>query len=217
MSFGDTRSNANRSGILVAVAAIHAVAIFAVVTGLGGVVVRIITDPPFRDHEFRPEVQVPLHETKKKPRPTTVTPRDPTQQRQLVNIDDVPKLGPIEPPELVDLFPTGAGETSPQPTPTFEPRPAAPIGSPSRWASEADYPPADLHAGHEGATRFRLAITPDGGVAGCTVTTSSGWPGLDAATCRLVTARTHFRPSTDNRGARVPGNFVGAIRWVIPN
>ena len=218
MSFRDAHSSEHRSGIFLAVALIHAVAVYALVTGLGGVVVRIITDPPFRTHDVRPDVTVPLPPPPQTGR-TDIRPRGERTRfdETVVTID--PQLK-FEPGPLPPLDPPagGGGETRGlEPFPGFAPKQAAPIGSPAQWASDADYPPADLHAGHAGTTRFSLAITADGSVSGCTVTTSSGWPGLDAATCRLVTSRAHFRPATDGSGARVGGSFASAIRWVIPN
>ncbi|MDE2405626.1 MAG: energy transducer TonB [Sphingomonadales bacterium] len=74
-----------------------------------------------------------------------------------------------------------------------------------------------MRAGHAGITRFRLSIGSDGRVTGCEVVAGSGWPGLDAATCRLVSARARFRPATDEHGAVTGGHYASAIRWVIPN
>ena len=217
MSFRDSHSGEHRGGIVVAVALIHAAAIYALVTGLGGAVVRIITEPPFRTHDVRPDLTMPLP-----PPPAGRTDIRPRGERNrfdetVVTIDPLLKFDPGPLPPLDPPSGRGGEASGTEPSPGFAPKPAAPIGNPALWASEADYPPADLHAGHAGTTRFSLAIAPDGSVSGCTVTASSGWPGLDAATCRLVANRARFRPATDGSGVRVAGSFASAIRWVIPN
>jgi len=216
MSFGDTHSSANRGRILAGIAVIHGVAIYALVNGLGGVLVNIITPPPFVAHDYPPEVVVPVTPPPTHKGRTDIRPRtdsDPVEPTT-VTIDsrltfDGGTFPAFDPPT------GGAGPITP-PTPTFTPKAASPLGSPGSWASEADYPGVELRAGHEGVTRFALAIAPDGTVSNCTVTGSSGWPGLDMATCRLVASRARFRPATDDSGARVAGRFASAIRWVIP-
>jgi protein TonB len=54
-------------------------------------------------------------------------------------------------------------------------------------------------------------------VVSCTVTASSGFPGLDRATCDNVSRRAHFEPATDGSGAKVPSSYANKIRWVIPD
>ena len=75
----------------------------------------------------------------------------------------------------------------------------------------------DLREGNQGVTGFRLQIGPDGRVEACTVTSSSGHPGLDEAACDNISRRARFEPATDGAGNRVRGTYAGSIRWVIPN
>jgi len=98
----------------------------------------------------------------------------------------------------------------------FTPRIARPRGDVARWVTTDDYPTTDIRAGNTGTVRFRLAIDSGGRVTGCTVTQSSGHPGLDAATCRNVTRRARFDAASDGMGDRVAGSYDGTIRWVIP-
>jgi len=53
-------------------------------------------------------------------------------------------------------------------------------------------------------------------VQSCTVTTTSGFPGLDKATCDNVGRRARVEPATDSSGNAVHGTYSGSIRWVIP-
>ena len=60
-----------------------------------------------------------------------------------------------------------------------------------------DYPTAELSAGHEGITRFRLSIGTDGKVQSCEITESSGFPRLDQAACANLKKRARFVAATD--------------------
>ena len=65
---------------------------------------------------------------------------------------------------------------------------------------DEDYPTAALIGRAQGLVRFRFTIEPDGGIANCRVTRSSGSRALDDATCRLGLRRFRFRPATDRVG-----------------
>lgn len=98
----------------------------------------------------------------------------------------------------------------------FAPKTARPRGNQAGWVTTDDYPTADIRAGHTGTVRFRVAIDTSGRVTGCTVTQSSGHPGLDAATCKNVARRARFDAASDAMGEKVAGTYDGTIRWVIP-
>jgi len=53
-------------------------------------------------------------------------------------------------------------------------------------------------------------------VTGCSVTSSSGSPDLDDATCANVTRRARFNPATDGEGQPTSGSYSNRVRWVIP-
>ncbi|HUD28617.1 MAG TPA: TonB family protein [Novosphingobium sp.] len=123
------------------------------------------------------------------------------------------------------VLPTGGATGDPIPFVTpkasdpparFAPKVARPRGDQARWVTTDDYPTADIRAGHTGTVRFRVAIDASGRVTGCTVTQSSGYPGLDAATCRNVAKRARFDAASDAMGDKVAGTYDGTIRWVIP-
>lgn len=98
----------------------------------------------------------------------------------------------------------------------FAPKTAKPRGNVAGWVTTEDYPTTDIRAGHTGTVRFRLAIDGAGRVTGCTITQSSGYTGLDAATCRNVAKRARFDAASDAMGDKVAGTYDGTIRWVIP-
>lgn len=127
-----------------------------------------------------------------------LTPVGPTGTDELTDFTFIPPVEPSEPPAR------------------FTPRSAKPRGDTAQWVTTADYPTADIRAEHAGTVRFRLSLDAGGRVTDCAIVQSSGYPGLDEATCRNVTRRARFDPATDEAGERVAGSFSGTIRWVIP-
>jgi protein TonB len=111
----------------------------------------------------------------------------------------------------------------PSPPPPPPPPPKAVRVEPARakadlgsYVSDADYPAAALRSEEQGATRFRLAVGPDGRVRDCTVTGSSGSSSLDTATCRLMKNRARFTPARDSTGNAIGDTVSSTIRWVLP-
>ncbi len=201
-----------------AVAAIHLAAFYAIVSGLTVAFTPIFNPPPLSTHN--------------EPLPKALPTPDHPQPRPIDRLDhplDLPLPLPSDSITLVPLGqPTGEWrpDTLPRPleTPASEPTGhfvtpvlARPRSAPGDWVSPDDYPMRDLREGHTGMVGFRLAISADGRVTGCTVTRSSGWPGLDDATCRLVSARAKFAPATDSTGAATAGSYATNVRWQIPD
>jgi len=63
--------------------------------------------------------------------------------------------------------------------------------------------------------RARLTVGADGRVVDCTVTSSSGTPELDDATCKNVSRRARFKPAMQD-GQPVQSTYSNRIRWVLP-
>jgi periplasmic protein TonB len=108
----------------------------------------------------------------------------------------------------------------PQPRPEPEPRriePARARANLASYVSDSDYPASAIRAEQQGTTRFRLSVAPNGKVADCIVTSSSGSPTLDSATCRLMKSRARFIPAKDGDGRPVSDTATSAIRWVLPD
>jgi protein TonB len=79
--------------------------------------------------------------------------------------------------------------------------------------------------GPRGLVRFRILVGTDGRVRDCRVTRSSGFRGLDAATCSAAIRNLRWFPATDTAGrpveAWIPGSNEwiprpGADRWIDP-
>ncbi|MFG6282431.1 energy transducer TonB [Sphingomonas sp. S6] len=68
--------------------------------------------------------------------------------------------------------------------------------SPGNWISYSDYPAEALRNGESGTVKILLTIDPKGRPRDCKVVASSRSPSLDATTCRIMTARATFEPSS---------------------
>ncbi len=220
MAYQQVGAGRQRACVVGGVLAVQGLLAWAVVSGLA---VRYVPRMP--------DVFTASNQPKEWPLPT-MPPRPPvhsqTHHRAITpsHIADLPPR-PAD-PVPIDPFPTGPTSTDPSPgasvapTPQPSPKPAfAPlgaraIGDPVRWLSDNDYPASELRAGHEGAARFRLEIGADGRVSGCTIIASTGFAGLDAATCSIVSRRARFAPARDGSGAAVSGSYSGGVRWLIP-
>jgi protein TonB len=151
------------------------------------------------------------------PSPTTqptTRPEDPIMQLPLGPFVD-PR--PTIPTTIDPVVPVAADPVVPPPaTPVFTPRAPKPKNAPGGWATPNDYPARDLREGNQGVTQFKLSIGADGKVQSCPVTSSSGFPGLDKATCDNVSRRARFEPGIDGSGNRITGTYSNRIRWEIP-
>lgn len=102
------------------------------------------------------------------------------------------------------------------PPPLSRPNPV-PRGNPGNWANTNDYPSIALQQEIEGTTGFRVTVGPDGRVSDCAITSSSGSPELDLATCTNVKRRARFEPALDASGNPTIGQYANRVRWKIPS
>jgi protein TonB len=225
MAYIDSKPGNGRSAAIGAVVALHAAAIYALVTGLGV------------DYIKEQFVVLKARNIPALPEPTPPPPPQPREQKQpRDSVVEVPKTEFTIPvtddsftvaptpdlPKLPDVFPTDVTDyvkppAPPAPQPSFAPKSAVPRGSPAGWVSTDDYPSRDLRQGNQGRVGFSLVIGTDGRVKSCVVTQSSGHPGLDGATCKLVTKRAKFTPAKDTSGAKTTGAYTNTVVWTIPN
>lgn len=78
---------------------------------------------------------------------------------------------------------------------------------------DSDYPEAAARVRAAGTVFIRFTVGPDGRVGDCTVTGSSGHPGLDALTCRLAERRFRYRPALDGAGRPVAETVGTSFTW----
>lgn len=207
----------DRPVALAAVIAIHAGIGLVLVQSLS--FVRIVADdPPFVGISIEDEVPPPPVDDVVPPDNTPAEtieyapkpPIDVTPTRPAISPLDVP------PPQLpIDLTP------KPRPTFTpslgFDPVGAKPRNNPAGWVTNNDYPARDIRQEHEGVTGFRVVVGTDGRVKSCEITSSSGFAGLDRATCRNVERRARFEPAKDANGDKVVGTYSHKVLWQIPD
>ncbi|TCM17108.1 protein TonB [Novosphingobium sp. PhB165] len=224
MSYADRNSNPNQKiltgGI---VALIQGGVALALINGFAVTIFR--TDPP--PHLQGQQIQLePLPKPTETPSPKHDTPRlsDPVITAPIPQIA-VPTAKDFPVPTQTETLPLSSGtpdgiRIDPAPTatpsPRFQPRGALPRNDTSSWVTTLDYPTADLRAEHQGTVRFQLDVDARGRVSQCSIVSSSGYSGLDEATCKFVSRRARFEAATNADGDAVAGTYMGTIRWIIP-
>lgn len=110
-----------------------------------------------------------------------------------------------------------AAQASPEGAPALVPRGDDVRASLGSYFSTDDYPVTAWMNEEEGTVRFRLTINPEGRVAECEVTQSSGSAQLDQRTCEILTVRARYRPARDASGAPASGTDAGSVTWRLPS
>lgn len=93
---------------------------------------------------------------------------------------------------------------------------AATPATPLPWFEFRDYPMKAFEKKAEGVTKFELLIAPDGAIAGCTVSATSGNAELDRTTCFLTRKRVKFHPARGPDGQQAYGVYRGQAIWALP-
>ena len=115
---------------------------------------------------------------------------------------------PPAPPPAIVLAPPAPVPPPPPPPPA---KPATPRGDPGSWVTMNDYPSRALREERTGTTGFRVTIDENGGVASCSITSSSGHADLDEAVCKNVQRRARFRKPSEGYGT----TYSSRVRWVV--
>lgn len=214
MAYADQEMSGNKIAAFVIVALIHVVVGYALVTGLAyeGIkqVVKKVTTVDIKKEEPKKEPPPP---PKQAAAPPIVAP----PPKINVSVAPPPVQTVTTPPPVAPVVPIIAPPAPvPAPAPKFQPKQAQPKGRSTEWVTTNDYPSRALREEREGTTRFRLTVGPDGRVAGCEITGSSGSPDLDQAACANLQRRGRFTPATDGEGQPTTGYYSNAVRWQIP-
>ncbi|MET1756845.1 energy transducer TonB [Novosphingobium sp. RD2P27] len=225
MAYAQRTPDKTRTAVVVAVAGLHCLALYALVTGLNvdfvndavtvlqGRNIPIEAAPPPPPKQPPPE-QAPATSAAQ-PASASVMMTVPNRH---VRLEPLPTstLPPLVLPSTLPLEVPIPMASNASDTLVRNAQSARPRNDPGLWVSTDDYPTAALRRGERGTVRFELTVGADGRVADCRVTGSSGFNELDVATCRHVSRRARFEPAVDASGARVRGTYAGSIRWVIP-
>lgn len=217
MAYADQKMSGNRVTALIIVALIHIVLIYALVTGLAyeaaKKVIQKVTTVDIKEPEKPKEPPPPPPKQKEAPPPPVAPPVKINVAVTPPQIQTVTTPPPAPPPII--LAPP-APVPAPPPPPKATPVAAQPRNNPGSWATSNDYPSRALREEREGTTGFRLTVGTDGRPTDCQITSSSGSPDLDEATCSNVMRRARFKPATDSNGQPTTGTYVSRVRWVIP-
>ncbi len=215
MAYADQQMSGNRITALIIVALIHIALVYALVTGLAyeGLrnVVKKVTAVDIKKDEPKKKDEPPPPKQKVAPPPIVAPPPRINVAPSAPQIQTV-ITAPPPPPQIILAPPAPAAP----PPPRIQPKGAVPKGNPGNWATTNDYPTRALREEREGTTGFRVSVGSDGKVASCSITSSSGSPDLDEATCSNVTRRARFTPATDGEGQPTSGSYSSRVRWVIP-
>lgn len=223
MAYADNRMSSGRITAIVIVAILHALLGYAFITGLAYNVIKKaaadlktfnVEEPPPPDQKPPPP---PPPDKPVSPPPIVAPP-------PLIRTNTPPppiSTAPVAPPPQMTLTAPPAPPT-PTPAPPPPPPPAPVKVEPAHakanlagLISQDDYPPSSLRNEEAGTVRVRLEIGTNGRVTGCSVTSSSGHPALDSATCRLLSSRARFTPARDSSGNPTTDSFSQAIAWRI--
>ncbi|MBC2669906.1 energy transducer TonB [Novosphingobium piscinae] len=215
MAYADQQMSGNKITALIIVALIHVAVGYALVTGLAysaaQQIIKKVTTVDIKEPE-KPKEPPPPPPKNDTPPPPVVAPPVKVDIAPVAPQIETVQVAPPAPPPPVYIPPAPAAP----PPPRFTPKGAAPRGNPANWATSNDYPSRALREEREGTTGFRVTVTADGRVSDCEITSSSGSPDLDAATCDNVKRRARFTPATDGEGQPTAGSYANRIRWVIP-
>jgi protein TonB len=191
------------------VALIHAVAIYALATGLASQLVQ----------KGLEEIKAEVVQEKPPDLPKTPPPPPPELQKP---------PPPFVPPPDINLQTETTAPTITQVTTTITPPPppvvakpqAPPVTAAVLAAGKATkcastyYPPLAVRLNHEGSTLVTVHIGADGSVASADVAESSGHDELDQAAVKCVNGAWTFKPAEQN-GRPVPSTKQYRIVWKL--
>ena len=223
MAYAGSLNPNRRLATASAVALVQIAVGYALVSGLAASFLPPSVAPPLIT-DFIPKIEKP--KPVDQPKVDPARPSNPLPQHEIREVvpNATPSFTPVAGP-IVEGGPIGGtgGDIGEVRIPVVDPPPlpvlvrgAKPKGNPGLWVTANDYPAADLRLEHTGVTRFRLEVGADGKARDCTVTGSSGHPGLDQAACAKLMARARFDPAIDSTGARLAGSYSSSVRWQIP-
>jgi protein TonB len=196
---------------IIAVAVLHVLLGYALISGLAIKAVKVITGPleaVIIEEQAPPPEETPPPPPKLEDIPPYVPPPDVLIEtsappppaltgQSAIATPDPPRVAPPQPPQ-----PPSVPGTRAQPIArTFT-------------VTEDDYPDASKRAGEEGVTGIRVTIGTDGRVTACSVVKSSGFSRLDERACQIAQRRWRFKPATEN-GQPVEETVNRNYRWQL--
>ena len=214
MAYADQSMSGNRITAFVIVALIHIALGYALVTGLAysaaKKLVERVTTVDIKEEVKKEEEPPPP------PKKADVAPPPIVAPPPKINVAAVPPpvtvVDTLPPPAPIVLAPAPA---APPPAPS-QARRAMPKGQ-AGWARriQDNYPSSALRAEKEGRVGVRVTVGPDGRVADCSVTSSSGTPDLDSAACDGMQRYARFDPALADDGSPTSGSYSTSIVYKL--
>lgn len=213
MAYADQTMSGNKIVAIVIVGLIHLVVGYVLVTGLAysamKKAIERVTTVDIDEPEPEKTEEPPPPDEKTPPPPPIVAPPPP------INIAIAPPQietvtrPPIIPPPVVRTVPPPA---PPAPPKVSHAKAAVPKNA-GRWTRSImdSYPPRASRAGTEGTVGVAVTVGPNGKVAACSVTSSSGSDILDEAACDGMRRYAQFDPALDEDGSPTNGSYSTRI------
>jgi periplasmic protein TonB len=189
------------------VAVIHAVAIYALATGLASQLVHKVSEIEAKVVQEKPpdlpKTPPPPPPEMTKPPPPFIPPPDINLQ-QTQTAPTITQVTTITPPPVVA-----------PPKPVAPPVTAAVLASGlATKCASSYYPPLAIRLNHEGVTTMTVHVAADGSVTGADVADGSGHDELDQAAVKCITSAWRFTPAKQN-GQPVPSTKQYRIVWKL--
>ncbi len=213
MSYADQQMSGNRIVAIVLVALIHVAIGYTLITGLAYSAIKKAVE---RVTTVDIEEEVPEEEPPPPPPPDEITPPPIVAPPPPINLSVAPPaitVVDVAPPPPPVVVPRAAPPPPPPPPPApSQARGASPDGL-ARWSAriQENYPPRAVRDEIEGRVGVRVSIGPNGRVADCSVSNSSGSSILDEAACAGMRSYARFNPALDAAGNPTSGSYSTVI------
>jgi protein TonB len=206
----------NKIIAIIIVALIHVAIGYALITGLAYNAVKKAIE---RVTTVDIEEEVPEEEEPPPPPPDEIVPPPPVAPPPPINVSVAPP--PIQtvqtppPPQPVIPIARPAPPPAPPPAPS-QARGVQPDGQ-ARWAAriQENYPPRAVRDEIQGRVGLRVTVGPNGRVADCSVTSSSGSSILDDAACSGMRSYARFKPALDAAGNAISASWTTTIVYQL--
>lgn len=203
----------NRMYALIAVAILHVLMGYMLISGLAVKAVKVITGPmqvqqideEIVDVEEPPPPPERLEEIPPYVPPPDVVIEAPPPAVETIQATTTP---PPPPPVIAPPAPTVIAPPSP-----VEVKPVRPRGR-TVTISQDDYPAASTRAQEEGRMTVKVTVGTNGRVQSCEVVRSTGYKRLDERACQVAERRWRFHPATED-GDAVASTYTQNITWEL--
>ena len=217
MAYADQQMSGNRVIAIILVALIHVALGYALITGLAYSAIKKAVERVTTVDIEEPE---PEEEEPPPPPPDEIVPPPPVAPPPPINISVAPpQIQTVDtppPPAPVFVRPSLPPPPPPPPPAPSRARGATPDGL-ARWSSriQEQYPPRAVRDEVEGRVGVRVTVGPNGRVADCSVTNSSGSSILDDAACAGMRTYARFNPALNAAGEPTNGSYSTTIVYQL--